>query len=102
MKLAITILTLFILLICLLVVSLTGFVIIRYLISVLMNEVNKDAWRDRLKPGMEVLVIDQEARRRTVVYVNKVFVQVKNAEGNLSGHHISTIYPITRDYGTTN
>jgi len=85
-----------ILILILICLSVFTFALIRYLISILFHLADIENWRKNLVPGTKVLVIDHGAHNRLVIAVYDDMVQVQNADGNPSGHHISTIYPITR------
>lgn len=102
MALAIQILTILILAVVLVTVCTVAFVVLRYTLTIIVYLVKLDEWRSAIRPGMDVYVIDSgSAKRRTIVALNETIIQVRSKEGNLSGHHISAIYPITTDYGTT-
>lgn len=92
-----------ILMIVLIILSVLAFAIIRYIIFVLFAIADIDKWRSELEPGTEVLVIERNLfyRRLTITYISGSLVQLTTPDGNLSGHHISTIYPISRNHGTT-
>ncbi len=100
-----TIFTLLVILMVLLaiILSVFAFGVIRYTVFVLFSIADIDKWRSELKPGTEVLVIERNLfyRRLTITYISGSLVQLTTPDGNLSGHHISTIYPISRNHGTT-
>lgn len=98
-------LTTHILIVALLCVLLIGasffvFVLIRYLLAIFINLESLKTWRRRLVIGDVVLIIENDrAIMREIVYVHDGFAQVKNTDGNQSGHHITNIYPICRKNG---
>lgn len=79
------------------IIGYTLYLKIRCYISDYRYEVQITAWRKKLSPGAKIKVQLHTTQNKTVVAVNGDIVQVQSEDGNLSGHHISTIYPITRD-----
>jgi hypothetical protein len=74
---------------------------IRCWISDYRYNVQLTIWRKQLNSGEEIMVEEHNTQKRTIVAINGDIIQVKNQDGNLSGHHISTIYPISRNHGQT-
>ncbi len=84
--------------------SVSALVFIRMMQSLLSNLKLIKLWRNGLCSGDWVLIIDGSCVIRKIIHASADgFVQVEDTKGQRSGHHISTIYPITAtSHGTSN